>query len=217
MNRLKKFWPLLVALALAAGLSVAGCGSSTSVATPATWTVSYAGTVYCPYEYTPYETQMYGYTGQCTPVVFPSVSLVPTDGLGVALMTYWTTYSAFYESDYWYYHYYAPINTRLHVHITVIPHNAYMSNVSTFDHTYSRQVSRNSKAATYVGKNGKRTTKAPKFPTTNAKQAQQITSKANQTAPKGSGSAGYNKPPTVKAPSVKTRTGSGGFSTRKRK
>lgn len=179
---------------LVGGVSLAACGSQPIPPVPSTWTVSYTdpltgvSQLYCPYEYSSYETQMYGYTGQCTPVAFPSLSIMPASGtLGWALMNYWTTYSDFYMSNYWYYNYYAPIGGRYHV--TLITYASYSSNMTIFSHTYSRQVSTNRSTAKYVGKNGK-TVSNYKFPTTNSGAAAKIWSNNSGTKTSGSGLSG---------------------------
>lgn len=172
---------VLAALALIAGLgtTVSACSSTPPVPPiPASWYVSYMGTNYCPYQYDVHETQMYGTVGTCTPMLVPS--MVPMAGTPqYAVVSYWTTYSDFYESDYWYYHYYAPMGSRFHV--TIIPYSGYMSNVSSFQRTYHAQIVTNTRNAKWSGGSGKGGSKSGsyQFPTTNSKDANRIMSNAN--------------------------------------
>lgn len=168
MNRTKLRIAALLLAVVGAVATLTGCSASTRTVaypTPSVWTVSYLGDLYCPYEYSPYEVDMYGYTGPCTRVPFPSITAAPAAGtLNAALAVYWTTYSSFFEGGgYWYDQYYAPIGPRYHV--TVIARTSYLNNASTFQHTYAGQVKTNSAKAKYSnGKTGNYT-----FPTSNAK------------------------------------------------
>lgn len=181
MNRIKL---ALLGVAAAVGLAagVAACGGPAAYPTPASYTIPYGNTVYCPYEYDEHEIDMYGqFDGYntCTRVAFPSLSAVPTTGLQLALMGYWTTYSGFYESGYWYDTYYQPLGARYHV--TVISRTSYLSNVSTYQRTYASQIKTNSAKATWTG--GK--TGTYKFPTSNQAATKPLTNT-------GGGNAGAN-------------------------
>jgi uncharacterized membrane protein YgcG len=205
-----RFVAFVAAIAMILGLGVAACSDDPPTPpVPATWYVSYMGTNYCPWQYDVHETQMYpGMVGTCVPIQAPSVSVMPMLGTPqYAVMQYMTMYSDFYESDYWYYHYYAPINSRLHVNITVVPYSAYMSNVTIYRTTYRTQIATNSRTATWKGKSGT-TTGSYKFPTTNAKEANKVMTNTKtgggggtSNSRTGSGSIGGN--------SGGSRTGSG--------
>ena len=56
---------------------------------------------------------MYGYTGACQRVPYPSISVMPLpDTLDYELAVYRTTYSGWLSSGLWYDQYYAPIGAQ---------------------------------------------------------------------------------------------------------
>ncbi len=174
----KRFAALIIAGTLAiAGL--AGCDtSSNNPPAPTSFIVNYGGTAYCGYVYSPYEIDMYRsanyFIPTCTPIQFPSISIVPPAGtLAAALAGYWTTYSPFWGSGYWYDTYYSPIGSRYHV--SVISRTTFNSNVTIFTHTYSSQIKTNTAKAKWTG--GK--TGNYSFPSSNIKKTSVNNSKYN--------------------------------------
>jgi hypothetical protein len=153
MHRIKVRLAAIVAgLALAlSGLALGACSSGpVNYPTPTSYTVSYHGELYCGYQYSEFELSAYGYTGTCTRVAYPSISVVPMPGtLEFALAEYRSTYSSWLSSGLWYDQYYAPLGARCHV--TVISRTSYLSNATTFQHTYASQIKNNSAKAQWSG------------------------------------------------------------------
>lgn len=159
---------IIVAISLATAGLTAGCAATNTPPMPSAVVVSYMGTNYCPYRYSPYEIDMYGHAYTCTRVAFPSISVVPSTGtLQWALANQYATYSSWYDSGWYYDTYLAPIAPRYHVTISV-SRTIFLSNAASAERTYAPLIRTDSSKARYVGKNGNTTNKYS-FPTSNTK------------------------------------------------
>lgn len=196
---------LLAILATAAIVTagLVGCSSSPAVPMPASMVVTYQGTAYCGYRYSPYEIDMYGRSLTCTRVAFPSISMVPAPGtLQYALAGQYATYSSWYDSGWYYDTYLSPIPGRYHTTI-IITRTSFLSNASIAKSTYGTLIRTDSSKARYVGKNGATVSKY-NFPTSNKsiKNTGPVTNTgtsrnaSNSSLFGGSGSTSNQKPTT---------------------
>lgn len=196
---------LLLAALTATAITVpaAACGShpaQAAVYEPAAWGPTYAGQVYCGYEYTPLE--CVGHPG--VPMQFPTAQ--PVAGtLAGALWTHLLTYPSYYHSPYYYDHYLAPR------HVTVVNRTTFISAGKTFDSRYKTAEAKYDAKAKYRGPGGKTYT-GNKY----GSLSTSVTKRKTSTG--GGGNAGSKTDPGKKASGKtgsKTTTKTGGGVTRK--